>query len=436
MKQLHFSFARCFALMIFALTLTLAVPAFASGPGEFLLYSFRGGANGCQPLPDMVSDSAGNLYGMAGCGAFNNGIVYELVRPTPPSETWTEQVLYTFTGGNDGGNNGDNIFGPLTWDSAGNLYGTTWAAGSSDMGVVFRLAPPATTGGAWTESVIHTFHGGSADGAVPWYAGVVFDAAGNLFGTTTAGGTGPCAVGCGVVYELTPPATEGAEWTVAVVHSFNHSTGDFPMSTPIFDAQGNLYGTTNVGGVHDGGAAYRLLKPASEGGVWQYKVLYAFGNNDSINPMGSLTLHGSHRLYGTLTFSQTTGFGGVFELVPPAVAGDPWTENILYSFTDGSDGAYPSGNVLFDQAGNLYGTAQRGGGNGVASCGTGGCGTVWELTPSGSAWSETTVHSFPTSSKDAKMPFGGLVRAHNGVLIGAAPQGGAHAQGAVFGIVP
>jgi hypothetical protein len=284
--------------------------------------------------------------------------------------------------------------------------------------------------------VIHTFHGGSADGAVPWYTGVVFDAAGNLFGATSAGGTGTCQVGCGVVYELTPSATEGAEWTVTVLHSFDHSKGDFPMGTPIFDSQGNLYGTTNVGNLNDGGVAYRLLKPASEGDVWKYTILYALGASGLINPMGSLTLHGSRHLYGTLSFGHNSGFGGVFELVPPAVAGGAWTENTLYTFTEGSDGAYPTGNVVFDKAGNLYGTAQRGGGNGIGSCASGGCGTVFALTPSSGGWNETTLHSFPTSSKDAKMPLGGLIQAHNGVLIGAAPQGGASGQGAVFGVVP
>ena len=433
---------RSVLLTIAVSTLFLAIPVFATS--EFVTYRFPNTTlDGCEPPSGLVSDSAGNLYGVAGCGPLDKGVVYELVRPVPPATGWTQQVLYNFSGGADGW----DPFAPLTIDAAGNLYGTTDLGGSHGAGVVFRLSPPATAGGAWSESVIYTFQGGSGDGAGPSINGVVFDAAGNLYGTTSEGGTVmahnvACQHGCGVVYELTPSTGENAEWTETVIHFFNFGQGAAPSGNLSFDSQGNLYGVASSGGRHDGGVAYRLLKPTTPGGDWNYKVIYAFGATvtDSAFPSWGLTFHGRGILYGTSFQGGDSAEGTVFQLQPPTTASGPWTESVLHSFADNSDGAQPNGNVIFDRAGNLYGTTSRGGGMGTNSCG-GGCGTVYELTPptSGSAWTETVLHAFPASPEDGAVPTGGLLRAQNGVLFGVANGSGPSVpskRGATFGIVP
>jgi hypothetical protein len=423
-------------LMVAVFMLFLAIPSFAAGPRESMIYQFPNSTvDGCGPMSALIADSAGNLYGTGLCGSMGEGVVFELVRPVAPATQWVEQVLYNFTGGSDG----SDPYAPLTFDSSGNLYGT---AGT----VVFRLTPPATAGEPWTESVLHTFQGGTTDGDTPDYDGVVFDAAGNLYGATTNGGITlenyiPCQQGCGVVYELSPPATEGAGWTETVIHYFNGGEGANPSGTPTLDSNGNLYGVTSAGGRHGDGVFYRLLKPTSKHADWIYRVFYAFGATatDSINPQSSLTFHGRGILYGTAQFGGAGGDGTAFQLVPPSMPNGPWTENVLHAFDGGSDGAQPVGNVIFDGAGNIYGTTTLGGGNGTEDCGVGGCGTVYELTPptSGSSWSETLLHSFPASTDDGEVPLGGLLL-RDGVLFGTTSNSGpaAESRGGVFELMP
>jgi hypothetical protein len=428
-------------LTIATSALFLAIPVFATS--EFVDYRFPNTTlDGCEPVAGLVADSAGNLYGTAGCGTIGKGVVFELVRPVPPATAWTQQVLYNFSGGADGW----DPFAPLAIDAAGNLYGTTDLGGHGS-GVVFRLSPPATAGGAWSESVIYTFEGGSTDGAGASINGVVFDAAGNLYGTTMAGGpvvanNQICESGCGVVYELTPSATEGAEWTETVIHFFNYGQGATPSGNLALDSQGNLYGVASTGGRHGGGVAYRILKPTTPGGDWNYKVIYAFGATatDSAYPTWGLTFHGPRILYGTAFQGGDSNNGTVFQLLPPTTGSGPWTENVLHSFANNSDGAQPRGGVIFDPDGSLYGTTSRGGGLGTNSC-VGGCGIVYELTPprSGVVWSETVLHAFPASPGDGEVPTGGLLRAKNGVLLGVANGSGPSVpskRGAIFGVLP
>ena len=342
-------------------------------------------------------------------------------------------MLYVFTGGLDGGN---PVYGVIL-DAAGNLYGMTHTGGASSDGVVFRVAPPTTVGGEWTEAAIYSFQEES-DGEFPT-GGLVFDKAGNLYGVLEEGGfTGNpnCIRGCGTVFQLTPPATTGGAWNETVIHSFNYSNGDFPVSAPIVDAQGNLYGTTPSGGLYGEGVVYRLTPPTTTGGPWGQRVLYAFGlGNGGAHPMASLTLHGAGVLYGTASYGGTNNDGTVFQLVPPSVAGGAWTENILLTF-GGGDGSGPAASVIFDKAGNLYGTAQRGG---KAGCNNSGCGTVFRLSPPaspGGNWTETVLHSFPTSRIDGLTPSGGLLLGKNGVLFGGTLDSVTSSTGTVFGIVP
>jgi len=296
------------------------------------------------------------------------------------------QTLHSFTGGSDG----EGPVSTLAVDRVGNLYGTTGGGGGATAcelgcGTVFMLAVPATQNGAWKETVLYSFTGGS-DGAGP-AAGLIFDRAGNLYGTTAVGGDGPCnegVGGCGVVFELSPPAAPGGAWTEAVLHSFSGSDGSGPIARLTLDQAGNLYGTTNGGGSGSGcsagcGVVFELVAPASQGGAWTYSVLHNFSQDgsDGFLPYGDLVLDPAGNLYGTTIAGGTGNAGGtVFELEALT-----WAENILYTFPSGHSG--PAAGVIFDQVGNLYGTTEGGGASGQ--------GSVFKLTRSGSAWTETVL---------------------------------------------
>ncbi len=246
---------------------------------------------------------------------------------------------------------------------AGNIYGTTYGGGGGSCpggcGIVFKLTP---AGSGWTESVIYTFAGG-ADGASPW-AGVTFDHAGNLYGTTTAGG----AFGAGTVYELSP---SGGGWTKRTLHSFqlSQTDGSAPFAGVIFDPSGNLYGATQYGGSGSGGTVFEL---SPSGGSWIFTTLYSFnasGGGRAKGPVANLAIDGAGNLYGTTAGDGVHGAGSVFKLTH---AGGSWTYTSLHDFTGGSDGQLPRSNVVFDSSGNLYSTAYGG---------VDGKGVVFEITP-------------------------------------------------------
>jgi uncharacterized repeat protein (TIGR03803 family) len=426
-------------LAIFVATLLSAGVSFASTPSEYVIYAFpptdSAGAESNGPL---VADGAGNLYGTTNVGGtFYKGTAFKLSRPVPPSTKWTETVLYSFTGARDG----SQPLGGLIFDHAGNLYGSTSEGGASGLGIVFELTPPTSPGEEWTELTLYSFRGGTGDGASP-VAGIVFDGAGNLYGTTNEGGiTYPvaCPRGCGTVFQLVHPATSGAAWTEHVIHYFNSGQGAYPRDTPIFDAMGYLYGTASEGGMNAAGVIFRLAPATLPDGAWTYKVLHAFAGaktTDSAQPYGGLTLHDGI-LYGTATAGGAHNWGTVFQVVPPSVAGGAWTENILFSF-EGINGGFPTANVIFDKAGNLYSTTYEGGG--VGTCYLEGCGTVFRLTPpatEGAGWTETVLHGFPNAGgNDGSRPSGGLILNKNDVLLGVTSGGGSGSQGTVFGIVP
>jgi hypothetical protein len=370
---------------------------------ETVLYSFTGGLSGVDvryPRSGVVFDSAGNLYGAAAGGANGLGAVFELSPPATEGGSWTESLLYSFKGGlTDGAltnlpwNNQLQAAEGVVLDAAGNLYGVTPFGGSGLQEYNF------------------------------------------------------CQYGCGVAYKLTPPATAGGTWTETVLHSFKAKQGAvYAVGTPVFDAKGNLYGATQgaAAGHSLGAAAYRLTAPATEGGAWTYTLLYAFtpfrGLGDG--PQSSLTFHNNGRLYGTTEAAGQYDGGTVFELVPPTVPGGAWTQNILHEFGNGTDGSSPLADVIFDKAGNLYSTTWIGGSGATSSsCYYHGCGTVFELSPpalEGGDWTETILHSFgpPPSTTDGSEPQSGLIVGKNGVLYGVTPYSGRGSAGTVFGIVP
>ena len=364
------------------------------------------------------------------------------------SAEWKEKVLYSFQGGGDAGS---LPAGGVVFDKQGNLYGVT-----SDGGGVYQLAPPAKQGGAWTETVLYVFKGNSeGDGATP-EGGLVIDAAGNLYGTTAYGGTGDCvllgtSVGCGTVYELSPPAQKGGQWSETVLYSFLTSKqGYFPWGNLVFDGAGNLYGATDFGGGKGTtcdpyyqycGTVFELSPPKTKGGKWTEKVLHSFaGGTDGANPNGGLVLGNTGAIYGTTysggnqdcNYEGESGCGTAFELQPPNEKNGVWKERILHHFDrTTSDGGNPAAGLRFDTAGNLYGTTLNGG--------PGLYGTVFSLRPPSKAtgaWIETILHGFNDDERGAG-PSGPLVFDGSGALYGTTAIATSRlAQGNVFRMRP
>jgi uncharacterized repeat protein (TIGR03803 family) len=312
---------------------------------------------------------------------------------TLPAAAWMEKVLHNF---NNNGTDGYYPRASLISDAAGNLYGTTIYGSTYGWGTVFELTP--TTGGGWTEQVLHSF-GNGTDGGEP-RASLIFDAAGNLYGTTYGGGIYCHSIGgCGTVFELT--LTAGGNWTEAVLYNFGSFTDDGyePSASLIFDAAGNLYGTTQFGGIHGWGTVFELTP--TTGGGWSEQVLLNFGTGGAF-PQAGLIFDAAGNLYGT-TSEGGTNIGTVFELTPNVGGG--WTETVLHNFGSGTDGSYPYAGLIFDAAGNLYGTTQYGGT--YNSC-SGGCGTVFELTPTaGGKWTEQVLLNF--NGTGGANPYAGLI---------------------------
>ena len=328
----------------------------------------------------------------------------------------TEQVLHRFQAGKDGA----TPIGGLVEDASGNLYGTTANGGPSDHGTVFQLSPPKTPGGAWKESVLYAFKLRN-DGSEP-AATLILDEAGNLYGTTFSGGLELQCFDCGTVFELVRPPRPGAAWTEKILHSFGGTDGSLPNAGLFRDANGNLYGTTFVGGAARSGTVFELIPPVNNKGAWTENVLYAFtGGVDGNTPAGRVVRGPDGALYGTTNLGGANSMGAIYRLAPPAVEGGSWSESVIYSFAGGSDGDLPGAGVLFDRQGRLYGTASFGGSQICAS----GCGTVFQLTPPASetgTWSEKTLHEF--NGDDGAQPLGDLTFGPNGLLYGTASSGG------------
>jgi uncharacterized repeat protein (TIGR03803 family) len=348
-----------------------------------VLYTFRGGADGGSPS-GLILDSAGNLYGTAGGGDFDDGMVFKV------SKTGKKSVLHSFNG-----MDGDGPYGGVIQDEAGNLYGTTSGGLAYSQGVVYKLD---RTG---KETVLYRFTGG-VDGGLS-LAGLIRDSAGRLYGTTNIGG----AFDNGTVFKVSTTSKE------AVLHSFDGGTadGDFPVAALIRDAAGNLYSTTYSGGntrfcaPYGCGTVFKVDKNGKETVLHDFK-----GGSDGANPSAVLLRDGAGNLYGT-TFagggSGCTGIGcgTVFKLDPAG------KETVLHRFTDGADGSAPYAGLILDAAGNLYGTASAGGLGG---------GVVFKLDRAGK---ETVLHNFGGSG-DGYFPLATLTRDSAGNLYGTTANGG------------
>jgi uncharacterized repeat protein (TIGR03803 family) len=438
----------------------LAVTVFATSVWAAtakVLHNFTG-TDGANPSGGLIFDASGNLYGTTYYGGSGScydgnghgcGTVFEL---TPKAGGgWAEKVLRNFSYNNQGG-----IYPSdgLIFDAQGNLYGTTGRGGGNQGGAVFELSRKA--GGGWTEKVLYSFAANPMDRYWP-RAGLIFDSSGNLYGTTYYGGYGischdGAGHGCGTVFELKPKA--GGGWTEKILHRFNGNgdEGIWPAAKLIFDASGNLYGTTvEGGGGHGGYGTVFELKP-TVGGGWGFKVLHSFngGGHDGNTPSDSVIFDAFGNLYGTTYYGPPQGYNGpchdgtdlgcgtVFELTPKVVSGwtgGSWTEKILHFFnSQGKDGFHPVSRFISDAFGNLYSTTAAGGANDE--------GTVFEMTrKAGGGWAEKVLHNF--NYTDGSAP-DALIFAASGNLYGTTyyggngncQNGGGSGCGAVFEITP
>jgi uncharacterized repeat protein (TIGR03803 family) len=413
---------RAVTLAVLSALLLIAARS-AQAQGEAVLYNFCSKKNcidGAGPDSRLTFDGAGNLYGTTINGGHAlNGAVFEL--SPNGSGGWKETVIYSFC--SHGFCAGEPLQSGVIFDNAGNLYGTAGGGANGD-GAVFKLSRIGTL---WKETTLYSFTGG-ADGSAP-LNGLIMDPAGNLYGTTSNGGGGN-----GVVFELSPSGGgwtyqviySGADgyaslamdaagniygatfstvfelspngnggWNPTILHTFTGPPGDGSTAdgTPVLDQAGNLYGTTRTGGVHNSGTVYKLSP--GENGTWTEEILYSFRGTGcktcAYDPFAGVVFDPAGNLYGTTLGGGKYGAGTVFELAAPVGAGS-YTEKVLWSFNV-TDGNYPLESLILDRAGNLYGTAGYGGlYNG---------GVVYEVNPSAAA-TMTTLTSSPNPSTYGK----------------------------------
>ena len=361
----------------------------------------------------------------------------------------------------------------LETDSAGNIYGTTVLGGDFGSGTVFMLSPTPI---GWIHTVLYSFTSG-ADGGEP-YKGVTIDREGSLYGTTVTGGSGICEGGCGVVYKLT---NSGGTWTQAVIHAFTGGDdGSGPGARVTLDPSGDVYGMAPTGGADGLGTIYKLhqghngtwsltvihaftggadgatgsagrmvlrqgrlfgaataggiygsgvvfeVRPRGNSGHWNFRTIYSFrGQPDGSFPYGALLFDRAGNIYGTTYYGGANGIGSVYQLSPQPIG--EWNENVLYSFQEGSDGNSPIGNLVADRVGDLYGTTSEG---------AMGSGAIFKLSPSGNGqWIETVVHVFQ-GPPDGAFPYNGMVVDRFGNFYGATVHGGDHDDGAVYKFSP
>ena len=332
----------------------------------------------------------------------------------PPNEKggpWTESILYSFDPNYVGDGYGPT--GGLAVDGAGNLYGTTVSGqGSDEPGIVFELLRPAQPGEPWTENILSV----AAGKGYNFNGSLVFDGAGNLYGTTNEGGT----YNSGTIFELSPPPQPGGQWTLSTLYNFGKDRldGSYPEGGLILDSEGNLYGTTNLGGTETGagfGTVFQLLRPSASGGTWKEEVAYRFtGGDDGGFPTGSL-LFSKGALYGTTQGGGAFTGGTVYQI---ALKSGKIAETVLYNFVrDSTNGSDPRAALVADPAGNLYSTTDIGG--------TANAGTVFKLAPPslpGGTWTHSVLYSF-TGGADGAFP-AAPVLLRNGLLYGLTSQGG------------
>jgi uncharacterized repeat protein (TIGR03803 family) len=387
----------------------LPSPAWAGAKFK-VLHSFGSGSDGAVPSGPLVLDGKGDLYGLAGGGGrYGYGAALELVRQN--SGEWKETILYSFTAADDAYPWG----GPIL-DRLGNLYGTTVGHGSS----AFELSPS----GGWSYSALYT------DGAGP---GLLMDGAGNLYGQMGPGQSDLY----GAVSELSPGS---GGWTYAALYSFCVQQGcpdGYGMpAPPIWDGKGNLYGTTVYGGntpsycASGGNGCGVIFKMTPKhDGTWTYHVLHRFASypTDGQRPFAGLVMDTAGNFYGSTALGGVHNQGTVFKF---AFRGGHWKKTVLYNFPNCADGCYPGYAMVFDKAGNLYGTAN----GGLPDCDGYDCGVVFKLSPqAGGQWTYSVVHKF--TAADGEYPLGVIIDS-KGNLFGTTQSFGKYHFGTAFEIIP
>ncbi len=370
-----------------------------------VLHNFTAkGADGATPYGGPIFDQFGNLVGTTYLGGYwGSGSVYKL---SLKGDSWTYSSLYSLKGLTDGAG---PAFGSLAIGPKGSLFATT--EGGGYLGTAFEVCPGSNCKSR--ETVVHSF-GHGTDGIEP-IGGLAFDAAGNFYGTTLLGGV----LGNGTVFEGT---WSGTAWITGQIYDFGASSTDAvnAVAGVTIDAQGNLYGTTSFGGTSGVGAIYKLT-PSSTG--WSESILYNFqGLDDGQNPVGGVILDSAGNIYGTTFDGGVNGGGTVYELSP---SNGSWNFKTIYSFVGGYGGPYNK--LTMDATGNLYGTAN--------SDGAYGFGSVFKLAPGSGGWTYTDLYDF-TNGSDGGEPYGAVAVDKNGNVFGTAVTGGGDGQGVIFEITP
>jgi uncharacterized repeat protein (TIGR03803 family) len=397
------------------------------------LWNFMAKRDGLYPVA-IVLGGSGQLYGinLGPADVFpTQGQIFGL-SSTGGSGEWTFSALYTFPT-----TDGQWPSPGLVADRAGNFYGTTGYGGKNNVGSVFELGP---VGSGWKETELYSF--GPQPTTLYYSVGpsvLTPDGKGNFYGTTQFGGL----YGDGSVFEMSPKA--GGGWQETDIYSFEGVQFE-PTGGVVFDSAGNIYGVTYRGGANRVGVVFKLTQNA---GVWQGGVISAFKGYpaDGANPLAGLTVDAQGNLFGTTEYGgsgdctskhEVVGCGTVFEL--SYSAGSGWTETMLHSFAGNSsgDGALPFASLILDSSGNLYGTTFAGGLSGprCGFYGNGGCGTVFELSPSDGKWNETLLYEFSGQKADGSSPDGPLLQDGSGNFYGVASGGGEYDFGAIFKLSP
>ena len=398
-----------------ALAALLALAPAAQAQTYTVLHYFTGGEDGGAPVAGLTMAGPGNFYGTSSEGGIQeNGTVFHLKYT---GSGWVVTTLYSFQGGY---RDGTGPKAPVTVGPDGSLYGTTYNGGSplcsGGCGIVYKLTPPPTFCRAvscpWTETVLHYFQG--ADGSGPAAAQLVFDRAGNLYGTTYDGGT----YGWGTVFEL---SLSNGSWTETVLYSFaGGRDGFFPWSGVIFDSAGNLYGTTESGG--EEGTVYEL-SPGGSG--WTKSILFDFdGRDQGAGAVGGVVMDAHGNLYGSTYEQGALGGGTAYQLSP---SNGQWNYTLLAALPQVSLNG-PLDSPALDAAGNLYLTSEQVLNNGANN------GAVFEISPSDGGWQLNTLHTF--SGSDGAWPTGSVILDADGNIYGTTWVGGHSNWGVIFEITP
>lgn len=354
---------------------------------ETVLYSFQGGTDGIYPIAGLTTDGQGGFFGSTTQGGTGTcpilfdqggcGTVFHVAPPEQGQTAWTEAVLYSFQGGTDGNEPAARL---LMDPKTAVLYGMTYLGGAYGAGTVFAIAPPGLGQTNWTETVLHTFTGGS-DGGYP-FASLIEDANGVLYGTDISGGF----YGYGAAFTLTPPAQGETNWTENVIHNFGgysfYDAGS-PDAAFVADSSGNLYSSAAMGGAEfsNNGAIYELSPPSGGGTDWTETLLYTFtGGKDGAIPQNDILIDSTGAIYSTTAAGGTGNHGTAFRLEPPGAGETAWTLKTLYRFKGEPDGDDSDGGFTAVKIGKntvLIGTTLLGGNddNGI----------IFELTGTGFA---------------------------------------------------